>query len=96
MTEQRPTVATTLTADVLQDDLAVSLARVMAAANKKARESGVDVLQSLITITQHSLNGGSLWRINYGPKDYVGRRGGDLIVDVDAHDASVKQVLRGQ
>ncbi len=89
-------MATTLTADVLQDDLAVSLARVLAAANKKARESGIDVLQSLITITQRSLNGDLLWRINYGPKDYVGRRGGDLIVDVDANDASVKQVLRGQ
>jgi hypothetical protein len=89
-------VATTLTADVLQDDLAVSLARVLAAANKKASESGVDVLQSLITITQRSLNSDLLWRINYGPKDYAGRRGGDLIVDVDANDASVKQVLRGQ
>jgi len=84
-----------LTADVLQDELAVSLARVLAAANKCARESGVDVVQSLITITQMS-NGGAHWRINYGPKDYVGRRGGDLIIEVDASDASIKQVLRGQ
>ncbi|MBI2502459.1 MAG: hypothetical protein HYW07_04395 [Candidatus Latescibacteria bacterium] len=38
-----------LSADVLQDDLAVSLARMLAAANKKAREAGVDVLQSSIT-----------------------------------------------
>ncbi len=45
-------MTTALTADVLQDELAVSLARVLAAANKCARESGVDVLQSLITITQ--------------------------------------------
>ena len=89
-------MATTLTADVLQDDLAVSLARVLAAANKKARESGVDVLQSLITITQRSVNGGLIWRINYGPKDYVGRRGGDLMVEVDPNDASIKQVLHGQ
>lgn len=89
-------MATSLTVDVLQDDLAISLARVLAAANKKARESGLDVLQSLITITQRSFNGGLIWRINYGPKDYVGRRGGDLIVDVDPDDASVKQVLHGQ
>jgi len=89
-------MAVTLTAEVLQDDLAVSLARMLAAANKKARESGVDVPQSLITITQSSTNGDSIWRINYGPKNYVGRRGGDLIVDVDANDASIKQVLRGQ
>ncbi len=89
-------MAATLTADVLQDDLAVSLARAMAAANKRARESGIDVNQSLITIAQLSLNGGLIWRINYGPKDYVGRRGGDLIVEVDVDDASIKRVLRGQ
>ena len=86
----------TLTAEVLQDDIAVSLARVMAAANKRARESGIDVLQSLITISQRAFEGGLLWRVNYGPRDYVGRRGGDLIVDVDPADATIKQVLRGQ
>ena len=84
-----------LAADVLQDDLAVSLARVIAAANKRARELGIDVVQSFITITQ-SFDNGPRWRINYGPKDYVGRRGGDLIVEVDADDISIKQVLRGQ
>lgn len=89
-------MAVTLSPDVLQDDMAVALARVIAAANKRARESGVDVFQSLITITQHFRNGGLFWRVNYGPKDYVGRRGGDLIIDVDPNDASIKQVLRGQ
>ncbi len=84
-----------LTADVLQDDLAVLLARVLAAANKRARELGVDVLQSFITITQ-SFENGPRWRINYGPKDYIGQRGGDLIIEVDAGDISIKQVLRGQ
>ncbi len=86
----------TLTDRVLQDELAVSLARAMAVANKKARELGVDVLQSLISITQHSLNGRSVWRINYGPKDYVNRRGGDVLIEVDMHDATIKKVLRGQ
>ncbi len=86
----------TLTADVLQDDIAVSLARVMAAANKRARELGIDALQSLITISQRSFEGGVLWRVNYGPRDYVGRRGGDLIIDVDPADATIRQVLRGQ
>jgi hypothetical protein len=88
-------MSATLTADVLQDDLAVLLARVLATANKRARELGVDVLQSFITITQ-SFDNGSSWRINYGPKDYIGRRGGDLIIEVDAGDISIKQVLRGQ
>ena len=86
----------TITADVLQDELAVSLARVMAVANKCARESGIDLLRSLVTITQCPFNGGSIWRINYGPRDYVGRRGGDFIVEVDPISASIKRVLHGQ
>ena len=89
-------MATTLTADVLQDDLAISLASALAAANKRARESGVDVLQSLITVTQRTLADGLIWQINYGLKDYVGRRGGDFIVEVDAADVSIKKVLQGQ
>lgn len=89
-------MAATLTAEVLQDDLAVSLACAMAVANKKARELGVDVSQSLISITQHTLNGRSVWRINYGPKDYVNRRGGDVLIEVDMHDATINKVLRGQ
>ena len=88
-------MSATLTTDVLQDDLAVLLARVLATANKRARESGVDVLQSFITITQ-SFENGPRWRVNYGPKDYIGRRGGDLIIEVDAGDVTISQVLRGQ
>ena len=89
-------MAATLTAEILQDDLAVSLARAMAVANKKARELGIDVSQSLISITQDTLNGSSVWRINYGPKDYVNRRGGDVLIEVDMHDTTIKKVLRGQ
>ena len=86
---------TTLSSEVLQDDMAVALARVMATANKRARELGVDILQSLVTITQHFDNG-MLWRINYGPKEYVNQRGGDLIIEVGGDDIKIKQVLRGQ
>jgi hypothetical protein len=88
-------MAAKLTTDVLQDDLAVSIARALAMANKRARELGVDALQSFITITQHFDNG-LRWRVNYGPKDYIARRGGDLIIEISADDLSVKQVLRGQ
>ena len=88
-------MSATLSDDVLDDDVAVLLARVLAAANKRARELGVDIPQSLISITQSCENGPS-WRVNYGPKDYVGRRGGDLIVEVEPSDVSVKRVLRGQ
>ena len=89
-------MAVPLAADVLQDDLAVSLARAIAAANKRAHELGVNAVQSLITITQQSSKSEALWRINYGPKEYVGRRGGDLIIEVDPTDASIKKVLWGQ
>ena len=89
-------MAATLTADVLQDELAISLAQVLAVANKRARESGIDLRQSLISIAQCPFDGGSVWRINYGPKDYVGRRGGDFIVEVDPISASIKRVLYGQ
>jgi len=85
----------TLTADVLQDDIATSLACIIATANKRARELGVDIAESLITITQHRFDG-LIWRVNYGPKEYVGRRGGDLIIEVDASDTSIKQELWGQ
>ncbi len=85
----------TLSSEVLQDDMAVALARVMATANKRARELGVDILQSLVTITQH-FDKGMLWRINYGPKDYINQRGGDLIIEVGGDDIKIKQVLRGQ
>ena len=89
-------MAVALTPDVLQDELAVSLASVVAAANARAREAGVDLRQSLITITQQVLESGSIWRVNYGPKDYVGRRGGDFIVEVDPTSAQIKRVLQGQ
>jgi hypothetical protein len=85
-----------LSPEVLQDDMAVSIARVMAAANARARELEVDVLQSLISLTQHFESEDWVWRVNYGPKDFVGRRGGDLIVDVNPSDARVERILWGQ
>ncbi len=85
-----------IAADVLQDDLAVSVAHVTATANKRARELGVDVLQSLITVSQQALAGGLVWRVNYGPKEYVGRRGGDLIVEVDPTGKTVMRTQWGQ
>jgi len=73
-----------LSADVLQDDMAVTLARVIAT-DKRARELGVDILQSFITISQqfdNSLN----WRVNYGPRDYVNQRGRDLMIEVNGDE----------
>ncbi len=85
-----------LSNETLQDEIAVSVARVLASANRKAKELGVDVQTSLITISQHLANGVWLWRVHYGARDYVGRRGGDLMIDIDPTDAEIKQILRGQ
>ena len=73
-----------------------TLARILATANKQAHQSGISAAESFITISQRSSNGEAIWRVNCSAKDVVGRRGGDLIVDVDGRDATIKQVLRGQ
>lgn len=62
---------------VLEDELAMSLARALAAANDRARREGVVLKQSLVTAAEHTSAGEVCWRISYGPRDYVRRRGGD-------------------
>ena len=84
-----------LTAEDMTDEFAVNVAHVLAAANRRARQLGCDVSQSLVTISQH-FDGGWLWRINYGVKSPSAQRGGDLLVEVSAEDGLVKRVLRGQ
>ena len=88
-------MSTALSAEVLDDDVAMSLARGTAVANRAAKEIGVDLPESLVTITQ-VCDDKPHWRINYGPKNYRNRRGGDVIVEVGAEDASIQKVLRGQ
>jgi hypothetical protein len=85
----------TLSPEVLEDSVAVSLARCIAAANRAAKEAGVDLPDSLVTITEVSEEK-PRWRINYGPKNFRNRRGGDFLIEVDAVDASIQKVLRGQ
>jgi hypothetical protein len=85
----------TLSPEVLEDMVAVSLARCIAAANRAAREAGVDLPETLVTITEMSEEK-PRWRINYGPKNYRNLRGGDLLIEVDAADASIQKILRGQ
>src|SRR5437879_13179831 len=82
--------------EVLGDALAVSVARMMAAANKRARELGVDAGQCVISIAQNAIDGETRWRVDYGVKSYVGRRGGHLVIDVNPVDYSIAKVLRGQ
>jgi hypothetical protein len=82
--------------ELQQDNLAMSVARALALANEAAVTRGTDPSASLISISEESSANGRLWRINYGPRNCVSRRGGDLIVIVDDRAQSVQKVIRGQ
>jgi hypothetical protein len=74
----------------------MSVASAVALANEAAQAQGVEPAKSLVTIAEETSPAGRAWRVNYGPRDYVGRRGGDLIVVVDEPTGSVDRVIRGQ
>ena len=82
--------------DLQQDRLAMSVARAVALANEAAVANGTQPTDSLVSISEESSAAGRVWRINYGPRDYIGRRGGDLIVLVDEAGQAVQRVIRGQ
>lgn len=78
-----------------QDDLAVSVALAVAAANDMAATYGVDPASSLVTISEDATDSSMVWRVEYGARD-VSRRGGDLIVLIDKSTGEVTRVLHGQ
>lgn len=82
--------------EMKQDHLVMSVARALALANEAALKHGTEPAESMITIAEETSSQGRLWRIHYGPRDYVGRRGGDLIVFVDERGETVQRILRGQ
>lgn len=82
--------------EIQQDDVAMSVARALQVANREAVALGADPANSMITISADASQPPTWWRIHYGPRDYVLRRGGDLTVTVDAATGHVEQVLRGQ
>jgi citrate lyase beta subunit len=82
--------------EIRQDSLAMSVAAALAVADKEAMAQGTDVARSLVTITEAAPPPGRLWRIHYGPRDYVNRRGGDLTVVVDEQAGTVQRIIRGQ
>ncbi|HZL90994.1 MAG TPA: hypothetical protein VFB96_21695 [Pirellulaceae bacterium] len=86
----------TLSNEALNDAVAVTTANIVATANRRARELGVHVERTLMTVTHVATPEPDTWRVNYVPEDYLERRGGDLIIDVDARSGAVIQVLRGQ
>jgi hypothetical protein len=76
--------------------LVTSVARALTLANEAAIAKGADPANSLVTIAEESSATGRVWRIHHGPRDYVNRRGGDLIVLVDEESDAVQRVMRGQ
>lgn len=82
--------------EMQQDDLVMSVARALARANEATPGEDTEPTDSLVTITEEPSSAGCRWRIHYGPRDYVGRRGGDLIVLVDERDEAVQRIIRGQ
>lgn len=79
-----------------QDHLAMSIARALALANEAALAQGLKPTDSSVTITEETSSGVRHWRIHYGPRDYINRRGGDLIVLVDEQGEAVQRIIRGQ
>lgn len=79
-----------------QDQLVMSVARALARANEAALANGTNPADSLVTIEEDSSSPIRLWRIHYGPRDYIGRRGGDLIVLVDERGEAVQRIIQGQ
>lgn len=51
---------------------------------------------SLVSGTEEIAAGGRVWRLHDGPRDFVGRRGGDRIARVDERLAEVQRIIRGQ
>lgn len=89
-------MATLIAEEALKDPYVASVAISLSVANKKAQECGVDLKESIISITQENSAEESFWRINYGTKNYINRRGGDLIIYVYQENGRIHKVLRGQ
>jgi hypothetical protein len=89
-------MATVSLEEMQQDRLVMSVARALALANEAALAEGTTPSDSLVTITEEPSSQGPLWRIHYGPRNYIGRRGGDLIVIVDEQSHAVQRIIRGQ
>lgn len=82
--------------EMRQDSLVMSVARALTLANEAAVAQGTEPTDSLVTITEEMSTVGRRWHIHYGPRDYVGRRGGDLTIVVAEGGESVEKIVRGQ
>jgi hypothetical protein len=84
----------TMTMETIERDaLALSVARAIALANESALANGITPADSLVTISEKNTPEGRCWQVHYGARDYINRRGGDLIIFVDIPPTSVQRVL---
>jgi len=81
---------------IQHDNLAMSIAAAVALANSAVQAQGTDPATCLVTISEETAAPNRSWRIQYGPRNFVNRRGGDFYVVVDESSQQVRQVLRGQ
>ena len=88
-------MATATLEDLQNDILVMSVARALDLANGAVLSQGLQPADLLVTIAEEASPSGRVWRIHYGPRDFVNRRGGDLIVLVDEHTGAVR-IVRGQ
>lgn len=75
--------------------MVMSVARALAVANEAALAEGIVPADSLVTISEEPAGEEAGWRIHYGPRDYIRRRGGDLIILVDELGREVRQIIWG-
>jgi hypothetical protein len=89
-------MATPALEEIQHDDLAVSIARALVAANDAAVARGIDLAASLVTVSEESPPPNRVWQVHYGSREYVHRRGGDLIVLVEEQTGNLRRIIRGQ
>lgn len=89
-------MSSALDSEVSIDDIAASMARAVAIANRRASSLGIELEASYVSASQKPSTDGFVWRISYIPRDYIGRRGGDFMIEVDPADGSIRRELRGQ
>ena len=89
-------MSSALDAEVSNDGMAVSMAKAVAIANRRAVFLGIDLQGSFVSAAQKPSKGGVVWRVSYIPRDYIGKRGGGFMIEVDPADGSIRRELRGQ
>jgi hypothetical protein len=80
---------------IQQDRLALTIAGAVTLANETLVARGVNPAACVVMIEEVLSDTGRTWRMQYGPRDFVHRRGGVWIVVVD-EQAGVAEVIRGQ